>query len=322
MRFVEPKYEFIKQNPGIDGIYEIVAKAGFTCYKTQKEITPESSRKFTEALNKSGHRSVLEHATIYLKTSWNTVSDWNQKILPIKYVKNHFSYVNYVSDEENNITAYITTNLRVLVENGWMDDLQYLSEPTEFHEKRISVRFWMDRVGTQSVERHRGLNGISFSQESTRYCNYTNEKKFGNGGIKISVPHWTTKEELETTVSNEDNYIGTLGLIFKEFLKERTFGNDEKKEPLFDKLYYWLAANDFCDFCYFKLIDCGMNTEDARAVLPLDIDSEMVMTAFVSDWKHFFDLRADGTTGKPHPDINKIATSLKKDFIENGYIEK
>ena len=319
MRFVEPKHEIIIQNPGLDGIYEMVSKAGYTCYKTEKEITPESSRKFTEALTKSGHGAMLEHATVYLKTSWNTATDWKEKVLSIKYAKNHFSVVNYVSDNNNNITGYITTNLRVLIENGWMDDLKYLCEPTEYHEKRVSVRFWMDRVGTQSVERHRGENGISFAQESTRYCNYTNEKKFGEGGVKISVPHWTTKEELESTVGNEDNYLGTLGLIFKEFLSGKL---NELKEPLFDKIYYWLAANDFSDFCYFRLIDCGMNPEDARSVLPLDINSEMVMTAFVSDWKHFFDLRADGTTGRPHPDINKIAISLKEDFIKNDYLKK
>ena len=64
-----------------------------------------------------------------------------------------------------------------------------------------------------------------------------------------------------------------------------------------------------------KLLDCDLKAEDARYVLPLGINTEFAMTAFISDWKHFFDLRVNGTKGKPHPDINKIATKLKEDFI-------
>lgn len=319
MRFVEPKFEIIKQNPGIDGIYEIATKCGYICYKTDKEITPESSRKFVEILNKSGHRSVLEHGTVYLKCTWST-KNFSEKVVPIKYQKNHFSKVNFVSGEDNTLTGYVTTNLRVMIENGWMDDLQYLCEPTEYHEKRVTVRFFMDRVGSQSVMRHRGENGIGFSQESTRFCNYSNETKFGEGGIKFNIPHWTNREEIENTINNEDEWLGRLGLIHKEYLKSMV--EEKTTEPLFDKLSYWLAANDFCEFCYFKLIECGLLAEDARGILPLDINTEFAMTAFVSDWKHFFDLRADGTTGKPHPDINRIAIPLKEEFIRNGYLKQ
>lgn len=319
MRFVEPKSEIIVQNSGIDGIYELATKCGYICYKTDKEITPESAKKFISALSKSGHGSVLEHGTVYLKTNWDTVKDWKEKVLPIKYDKNHFSKVVYVSGEDNNITAYITTNLRVLVENGWMDDLKYICEPTPYHERRVTVRFWMDRVGSQSCMRHRGENGISFSQESTRYCDYSNEEKFGDGGIKFSIPHWTDEKSINNVLEDTDNWVGTLGLIHKQYLKEIV--EEKKTEPIFDKLYYWLAGNDFCEFCYLKLLDSELKAEDARAILPLDINTEFAMTAFVSDWKHFFDLRADGTTGRPHPDINKIAVSLKEDFIKYGYLK-
>lgn len=318
MRFVTPDVEIIKQNSGIEGIYEVATKCGYICYKTEKAITPESAKKFIEALYKSGHCSVLEHGTVYLKCSWNTVDDWREKVLPIKYAKNHFSKVNYVQDDENNITGYITTNLRVLYENDWLDDLKYLCEPTEHHERRVTVRFFMDRVGSQSAMRHRGKNGISFSQESTRYCDYSKEEKFGKGGIKYSIPHWTDEESINNVLEDTDNWIGTLGLIHKQYLKEIV--EEKKSEPIFDKLIYWLAANDFSEFCYMKLLDSGLKAEDARYVLPLGIDTEFAMTAFVSDWEHFFSLRVDGSTGRPHPDIQKISTKLKELFVENGYL--
>ena len=69
-----------------------------------------------------------------------------------------------------------------------------------------------------------------------------------------------------------------------------------------------------------KLLDCDLKAEDARYVLPLGVNTEFAMTAFVSDWKHFFDLRVEGVTGRPHPDIQKISTKLKELFVENGYL--
>ena len=63
-----------------------------------------------------------------------------------------------------------------------------------------------------------------------------------------------------------------------------------------------------------NLISLGRKPQEARVVLPLDINTELVHTAFVSDWKHFFDLRALGTTGAPHPDAKAIAAPLFEEF--------
>lgn len=62
-------------------------------------------------------------------------------------------------------TILITTNLRVLVENNWLDDLKYLCEPTEYHAKRVTVKFTCDRGVSHEFVRHRVF---SFAQESTR----------------------------------------------------------------------------------------------------------------------------------------------------------
>ena len=61
--------------------------------------------------------------------------------------------------------AYITMNYRHIVENGWLDDLQYICEPTEFHAKRITVHFVCDRGVSHEFVRHRVM---SFAQESAR----------------------------------------------------------------------------------------------------------------------------------------------------------
>ena len=64
----------------------------------------------------------------------------------------------------------------------------------------------------------------------------------------------------------------------------------------------------------------GWKPQQARTVLPLDTHSELIHTAFLSDWAHFIDLRSNGTTGEPHPDMKKVADMLKNEFIELKYL--
>lgn len=312
MQLISKNFQIIEQESGLDGIFKQITKAGYTCYKTEKEITPESSEKFVKKMIENKHYAMLEHGTVYLKFHWDT-TNITETVKYLKYQKDRFSVVNFVEETPNHLIAYVTTNYRVLVENGWLDDLDYLCEPTPYHEKRVTVRFNMDRVGTQSVERHRGYYGNSFAQESTRFCNYTNEKKFGSNGIKISIPHWTNEIEIGQEFSLEK-----IKEIHSQYLASKTNNNICNN---FDKLHYWIAANDFCNFCYTRLIECGMSPEDARSILPLDINSEMVMTSYVSDWKHFFDLRTSkAETGRPHPDIMEIANKLQDCFQKNHII--
>src|SRR5574344_12930 len=113
-----------------------------------------------------GNCAMLEHGTVYLKTP-PSITHYNN---------NKYSIVTTECSDLDGINRYITTNLRVLVENGWLEDLKYLCEPTKNHEKRITVKFTCDRGVSHEFVRHRVF---SFAQESTRYCNYSKDK-FGN----------------------------------------------------------------------------------------------------------------------------------------------
>ena len=63
-----------------------------------------------------------------------------------------------------------------------------------------------------------------------------------------------------------------------------------------------------------------LKAEEARGMLPLDLKSELIVTGFVSDWIHFFRLRSHiAATGKPHPDIQKLADPLMQEFINRNY---
>lgn len=194
MKLIESSVQIIEEKDP----YKMIELAGRTCYKSEDKITENSAKEFVDRMIKLGHGAMLEHGTVYLtiaKTAMN-IGD------PIFYVRNKYSKVN-----EDDLFYYITTNMRVIVENNRLDDLQYQVEPTEHHEKRITAKFICDRGVSHEFVRHRVF---SFAQESTRYCNYSKDK-FGNE-ITFIKPTWW--HELGTTHKQDFE-------IFLEYCEEQ-----------------------------------------------------------------------------------------------------
>lgn len=184
MKLIKPSFLIKEQEPGVIGIYRQIEYAGRICYKSSNKITEDSAKPFVDRMIKSGHGAMLEHGTVYLKI---TYKDTDFATLCMFYGRNKYSVLNH---SEDNRIYYITTNYRVLVENNHLRDLKYLCEPTEFHEKRITVHFTADAGVMREFFRHRVF---SMAQESTRYCNYLRDK-FSNS-ITIIYPSWLKEEE-------------------------------------------------------------------------------------------------------------------------------
>lgn len=158
MKFVNSSYEIIEQESGLIGVYKQIEKAARTSYKSEDKITEGSAQRMVDTLIKNGHFACLEHGTIYLKMIYDVsaVSSYHSSGID-KYVKNPYSKVVF-DDGCDYRNAYITTNARVLIENGWQDDLEYLCEPTEYHEKRITVKFTCSIGVGREITRHRAFN--------------------------------------------------------------------------------------------------------------------------------------------------------------------
>lgn len=235
---------------------------------------------FVNMLIKSGHGAMLEHGTVYLYDTYDisAIGSWANS-LGCKYSKNKYSKV--ITDDHMDIRGiYITTNLRVLVENDWLDDLKYVCEPTDFHAKKVTAKFICDRGVSHEIVRHRGLYGMSYAQESTRYCNYS-KSKFGQE-LTFIEPSW-------------------------EFPSSNIVNTRERFEAMLGEA----EAN------YMELITLGFKPQEARAVLPNALKTEIVVTAFIDDWKHFFELRCSNAA---HPDIRKLALDLQNQFIDRKFI--
>lgn len=320
MKFIESSVKIIPQDWSLEGIYKQCELAGRTAYKSEDRITEGSAKKFVEALIKLKHGAVLEHGTIYLAIPDHEPDEFGRldysSVCVGNYGANKYSKVKYkhYTQEPNETqkyycskiprtTTYVTTNLRVLVENGWMDDLQYLCEPTEYHEKRITVKFICSRSIAQEITRHRVF---SFLMESQRYVSY-NKEKFGNG-ITIIIPEWI-KARINDIASYDRND-DLAQMPYAEALMDERMEDDKA-------IKIWLTSQITSEYLYKQLTDeLEVKAEEARSVLTNDCKTELVMTGFVSDWEHFFDLRSRGTTGKPHPDIKILADNLLFQFTE------
>ena len=290
MRLCKPSYEILEQQPGLEGIYEAIERAGRTCYKS-KRPDGQTAKNFVDRMIASKHYAMLEHGTVYLKIPKGTYA-YSHYVVVCEPDDDFFSnsyelaYRPYTKVNIQEDYIYVTTNLRVLQEHNWLDDLKYLCEPTEYHEKRVTVRFTTGVDISREFNRHR-VN--SMAEQSTRYCNFSKDKF--NSEITCIIPHAYLESNAMGGMDTEDID------VFCKALKQ-----SEK--------------------AYFKLLELGWKPEDARKVLPLDLATELVHTAFVSDWGHLCRLRSSfAETGQPHPDMKALVDPLLKEFISRGYLE-
>lgn len=307
MKLIESSVQIIEEKDP----YKMIELAGRTCYKSEDKITENSAKEFVDRMIKLGHGAMLEHGTIYLnvpeQTYTETLEDEFGKFnnpnngLVDRYRKNKYSKVNSVAADEElrkkypkvrpfKLTHhYITTNLRVIIENGWEKDLEWQCEPTEHHEKRITAKFICDRGVSHEFVRHRVF---SFAQESQRYCNYSKDK-FGNE-LTFIKPTW-----LDIPTGDYTYWDGDWCDI--DNMKIQLPSDNGIADN-----FLWCLNN--AGMQYRLLINKGLKPQEARAVLPNATKTELVMTGFESDWEHFFELRCSGAA---HPDARKLADELK-----------
>ena len=286
MRIINPSVSVITEKDP----FKKIERVGRTCYKSEDKITEDSAKRFYKGLVSRQHTAMVEHATFIFKVD------------PFQYDSLRFGskskYLNFTSDGR----LLVSGNLRALNECGSMSlckalydldpELVYNEEMkvllsqhkidgkvtiVDFAElKNPTVNEFMNHFYmTFHYITDRGVTHemvrhrpASYAQESTRYCNYT-KNQFGGELTFIKPAHW---DSLPDNVK-------------------------------FRYTCAWETAEDE----YARLISYGQTPQQARAVLPNALKTEIIMTANAGELEHFFDLRSRGTTGTPHPDIKVVA---------------
>ena len=300
MKLIKPSHQIIEPTGyTVDDIYKSIELAGRVSHKSEDKITEDSAKTFVGRMLNMKHLATCEFGTVYLEyhvQDPSVIGEPNYhkqqeelNSLIKKYANNKYSCikVNHYYD-----TVFITSNYRVLVENNWLGDLRYLCIPTSFHERRYTVKFICDRGVTHEFVRHRPF---SFMQESTRYCNYS-KGKFNNE-LTFIIPCWSNIEEQD------------YGDIFNVKEPNNTLAPNE---------YAFIDALRTSEAHYIGMVSNDWKPEQARAILPNALKTELYMCGFAEDWKHFFELRDDKQHA--HPQAYELAHPLHEEFIKRGYV--
>ena len=206
--FFDPYYYVSIPNSIVSKYSELLNCEEDKSYKDSPYYQNLTAESFCNTLKSDGHLSCFEFGNVYLKCNNDDLD---------KYEKNKFS--KYYKDDTG---VYVSTNMRVIVENEWEEDLNYLCDPTDKHDERITVEFICSRAIANELVRHRSL---SFNQESQRYCMYNKDKFCGE--IKFIFPTWAETNSkafnsfVNYLVSCENMYFELLGRGLKaEFARD------------------------------------------------------------------------------------------------------
>lgn len=307
MELVRPSVEIWEQGTTLEDMWKHIARCTRVCYQSTPKNDGETDEEFVKRVilrpdSSTGelnfdkiHGAMLEHGTIYLNIPYREIYAW-------------LKYNPYCRTKVYDMHLYVTTNLRVLYENKCIELLEYLCLPTDNHIKRVTVSFTTNIGVTREFNRHR-VNSIA--EESTRYCNYNKRQ---DGEIKIGLPAWIKDENCP------EEYIRDLNnMSIAEYCTDFV-DNDTDVSDIWDEWCYYFFALKACEFAYNGLISKGWKPQQAREVLPLATKSQLIHTAFVDDWRHFFALRADGVSGPVHPNAKLVAKPLKEEFIKRNLL--
>lgn len=355
MELIIPTFEIWEQGTTLEDIWKHIARCTRVCYQSTPKNDGETDEEFVKRVilrpdSSTGrlnfdkiHGAMLEHGTVYLylETGPNNAFskfeypsahftaryNWGDVVghIRAKYKSNKYSKVNTAWLDKDIRGTFITTNLRVIYENNWLEDLQFVCNPSDYHIKRVTVSFTTNIGVTREFNRHR-VN--SMAEESTRYCNYTKPRQISNtnntigsstiindimpinGQMRFGLPAWLLDDENMKYIEHHvyDDLYSYCTLIANDY------------NTNWCDIDYYLFALHCAEYCYNNLIKKGWKPQQAREVLPLATKSQLIHTAFIDDWKHFFALRTDGVSGTPHPNAKLVAEPLKEEFIKRGLL--
>lgn len=313
IKVVNPSVEFWKQDGySLDAIWKHIARCARVCYQSVPKNNDETDYGFlvrtlfrgndigNQSYNTKDiikcHLSVCEHGTVHLKYPLFMPRAAAQAT---RFIHNQYSRT-----KEHEGYIYVTTNMRVLIEHHWMDELEFIDTTPNcpYYMPRHTVSFITDIGASRELNRHR-VNSVS--EESTRYCAY-DKGKFGNGITVAKLP-WIPDVDPKDELSD----------YHKGFFNDNEICNDDciiqaQYAESWTAIDWFLYGLQVCDLVYRKTRELGWTAQQAREILPLNTKTQVVHTAFVDDWEHWMALRSSEVSGKVHPMMSELAKQLVK----------
>ena len=287
MNLVKPSFEIITQEDyTLLGILKFIERCGRVCYKSEDKITEDSYIKFVNNLIKKDHSRPLEFGTVVLKCSTSDYYRYQLHSIDSLWVRASRGLSHYI----------ITTNYRALLELFRKQD-KSIADLNSFIKHNCSdeiifvrptVHFVLSRGCMDDFRTHVSLSHLG---ESTRYCNYTNDKF---GGMTYIIPQWCQNIIESKQLNNLDD--------INAYIHSRQCSPEE---IIFLK---GLITNEAS---YETLISLGKIPQESREILPLCVKSELISCGFIDAWNNFFYRRNDIAA---QPEAKLLAGQLQTVF--------
>ena len=287
--------KFVKQ------MYEINHHAMLEHYHIMIELNPRAHRDFSIAISDASNKNQLNlfsflnmteaeitpvHHLYFLSGSFRAFLDILTYIhdTPVGRVLQHVLNLEYPE-----LFPYVPaadtlgSSYNIVLRNwdNFVESIEYEGVMNEKDRKQIlskhipwTVVFTCDRGVSHELVRHRLA---SFGQESTRYCNYGQDRF--NHSVTFIRPLFVEVDSHEWMA--------------------------------------WTAGCQSCEDSYFTLLDLGASPQEARTVLPNSVKTEIAVTATESEWQHILNLRYHGSTGKPHPQMKEVMSLVYADLCQH-----
>lgn len=305
MKLVQSNAELIQEtNP-----YKLVELVGRTCYKSEDKITDDSYIKFVRGLIAREHYAMLEHGRLIFRV--RGIEPYLLVGVPgIQVARDTAGDFDFLAVSVSLSHLY---NEKWAALRPWFDQMRRIAEDVYLGGNMPASTIHETEVGTYSLITSEGLDkyllehilapddvfkyrtikftcdrGVSHelvrhrcaaAQSSTRYCNYSKDK-FGS----------------EITFVKPSDY---------------EFWSDEDKQHLEKFL-------KCCEDEYMYMVkERAFTPQQARAVLPNALQTEVILTMHLDQWEHFFNLRLFGETGAPHPDMKRVAKIAYQYFLKD-----
>ena len=302
MKIVKAGYEHI----AIDDPVEKIERVARVCYKSEDKITEGSAEKMVKSLIKRNHTAMLEHASLVLEVDIGTYKD----------------IINII----NSIAEYYGTNIYLrfsciynfIVSGNMRAWREFVEKCIETHipiPRNLDVIFKTNKyyIFFEDLNYTVSILGFNYAVEVDP-ATLRNAEQLIHRDLSIlftvdrGVSHEIVRHRDASFAQESTRYCnygkaGDITVIRPCYFEEDT--------PEMDN---WAGSCMWSEQAYLSLLNDGKTPQEARAVLPTSVKTELVMTANLREWRHFFKLRAVGVTGKPHPQMLEVAVPLLKDL--------
>lgn len=284
MKLIDPNVVLIQEsNP-----FKKVEIVGRTCYKSTSEMTEATAKKFFKVLTSRNHTAMVEHATFVFEVSPRIY--YNLLAIPTSKYMN-FSYCNG--------RCLVSSNLRALNETRSLPLLKalYKYDPAlvydSFYSKEVLQYYELLDVKLVDLFELPALHEEEFMAHAYFTFRFTCDR---------GVSHEIVRHRVASFAQESTRYVNYSRSGEMQFITPYKFEEWGKIAR-----EHFISTCEIAQLHYNAMIALGMTPQQARAVLPNALKTELIMTANAKNLEHFFNLRSRGTTGAPHPDMKVVA---------------